>query len=81
MAEASGTFNLLTFQINILEFTIPALSSTDFADNIVAIPGGVYHFFKKGCMDWPLAWVFIVAKVLLYIGTHFLFELSERVKA
>jgi hypothetical protein len=55
MAEASGTFNLLTFQINILEFTIPAVSSTDFADNIVAIPGGVYHFFKKGCMDWPLA--------------------------
>jgi len=81
MAGASGTFILLIFHINILGSTIPAVSSTNFADNSVATPGGEYRYCKKGRMAWPRAWVVIVGRVLLYMGTHILFELSERTKA
>ena len=81
MAGASGTFILLIFRINILGFTVPAVSSKNFADNIVATPGGEYRYCKKGRMAWPRAWVVIVGSVLLYMGTHILFELSERAMA
>jgi len=55
MTGVSGAFILLPFQINILGFTNPAVSSTNFAYNIVAIPSGVYRYFKEGRMAWPLA--------------------------
>jgi len=60
MAGVSGAFILLPFQISILGFTTPAVSSTNFVYNIVAIPSGVYRYFKEGRMAWPLAWVVIV---------------------
>jgi uncharacterized membrane protein YfcA len=60
MAGVSGAFILLPFQMSVLGFTTPSVSSTNFVYNIVAIPSGVYRYFKEGRMAWPLTWVVIV---------------------
>lgn len=57
MAGVSGAFILLPFQMSVLGFTSPAVSATNFVYNIVAIPSGVYRYFKEGRMFWPLAWI------------------------
>ncbi len=59
MGGVSGAFLLLPFQISFLNFTSPAVSATNFVYNIVAIPSGVYRYFKEGRMAWPLTWVVI----------------------
>ena len=59
MAGISGAFMLLPFQMSVLGFTSPAVSSTNFVYNIVSIPSGVYRYFREGRMVWPLAWVII----------------------
>lgn len=60
MGGISGAFLLLPFQISVLGFTSPAVSSTNLVYNIVAIPSGVYRYIKEGRLAWPLAWVIIV---------------------
>ena len=60
MAGVSGAFILLPFQMSVLGVTSPAVSSTNFVYNIVAIPSGIYRYFKEGRMAWPLTWVMIV---------------------
>ncbi len=60
MGGVSGAFLLLPFQVSILGFSSPAVSSTNQLFNIVAIPGGVYRYIKEGRMVWPLTWVVIV---------------------
>jgi hypothetical protein len=40
MGGVSGAFLLLPFQMSFLGFTSPAVSSTNFVFNIVAIPSG-----------------------------------------
>lgn len=57
MAGVSGAFLLLPFQVSILGFTSPAVSSTNHLYNIIAIPGGIYRFIKEGRMLWPLTWL------------------------
>lgn len=57
MAGVSGAFILLPFQMSVLGFTSPAVSSTNFVYNIVSIPSGVYRYFKEGRMFWPLTWI------------------------
>jgi uncharacterized membrane protein YfcA len=59
MAGVSGAFILLPFQMSVLGFTSPAVSSTNFVYNIVAIPSGVYRYFKEGRMAWPLTWIVV----------------------
>jgi len=56
----SGAFLLLPFQMSVLGFTSPAVSSTNQLYNIVAIPSGVYRYIREGRMVWPLTWVVIV---------------------
>lgn len=56
----SGAFLLLPFQMSVLHFTSPAVSSTNQLFNIVAIPSGVYRYIREGRMVWPLTWVVIV---------------------
>ena len=56
----SGAFLLLPFQMSVLNFTSPAVSSTNQLYNIVAIPSGVYRYIREGRMVWPLTWVVIV---------------------
>ncbi|MBM4286512.1 MAG: sulfite exporter TauE/SafE family protein [Deltaproteobacteria bacterium] len=60
MGGVSGAFLLLPFQVSILNFTSPAVSPTNLVFNIVAIPSGVYRYFREGRMNWPVAWVTIL---------------------
>jgi len=60
MGGISGAFLLLPFQMSVLGFTSPAVSSTNLVFNIVAIPSGVYRYIREGRMAWPLAWITIL---------------------
>lgn len=60
MGGLSGAFLLLPFQVSILGFTSPSVSATNQLFNIVAIPSGVYRYFKEGRMVWPLTWAVII---------------------
>lgn len=57
MGGVSGAFLLLPFQVSVLGFTSPAVSSTNLVFNIIAIPSGVYRFIREGRMAWPLTLV------------------------
>ncbi len=71
MAGVSGAFILLPFQMSVLGFTSPAVSSTNFVYNIVAIPSGVYRYFREGRMAWPLTWVVCVGTLPgVFIGFY-----------
>ncbi len=59
MGGVSGAFLLLPFQMSILGYTNPSVSATNQLYNIVAIPSGVYRYWKEGRMVWPLTWVVI----------------------
>lgn len=59
MGGVSGAFLILPFQVSILGFTSPAVSSTNQLYNIVSIPGGLYKYFREGRMVMPLAWIVI----------------------
>jgi len=77
MGGVSGAFVLLPFQMSVLGFTSPAVSSTNFVYNIVAIPSGVYQYFKEGRMAWPLTWVIIAGTlpgvfIGYYLRIHYL---------
>jgi len=60
MAGVSGAFLLLPFQVSVLGFDTPAVSSTNHLFNIVAIPSGIYRFIKEGRMLWPLTWLVVI---------------------
>ncbi len=71
MSGVSGAFLLLPFQMSVLNYTSPSVSSTNFVFNIVAIPSGVYRYIKEKRMAWPLTWI-IVAGTLpgVFIGYY-----------
>lgn len=54
MGGISGAFLLLPFQMSVLGYTNPSVSSTNQFFNIVAIPSGVYRYIKEKRMVWPL---------------------------
>jgi uncharacterized protein len=58
----SGAFLLLPFQVSVLGFTGPAVTSTNLLFNIVATPAGVIAILREKRMVWPLA-------IVLSIGT------------
>ncbi len=60
MAGVSGAFLLLPFQVSVLGFTSPAVSSTNHLFNVIAIPSGIYRFIKEGRMVWPLTWLVVI---------------------
>jgi uncharacterized protein len=71
MGGVSGAFLLLPFQMSFLNFTSPAVSSTNFLYNIVAIPSGVYQYMKEGRMAWPLTIVVILGTLPgVFIGYY-----------
>lgn len=55
MAGISGAFLLLPFQMSILGFTTPSVSSTNLLFNVAGTPGGVYRYIKEGRLVWPIA--------------------------
>ena len=57
MGGVSGAFLLLPFQLSVLGFSSPALSSTNQLYNLVAIPWGVWRYIREGRMVWPLTWI------------------------
>jgi len=59
MAGVSGAFLLLPFQMSVLGFVSPAVSSTNLVFNIVATPSGVYRYFRERRIIWPLAWIIV----------------------
>ena len=78
----SGAFILLPFQISVLGITDPSVNSTNFLYNIIAIPSGVYRYWKEGRMLWILALIMISGYIPgIYIGslirTTFLLDLKK----
>lgn len=59
MGGVSGAFLLLPFQMSFLGYTAPSVSATNQVFNIVAIPSGVYQYWKEGRMIWPLTSIVI----------------------
>lgn len=55
-AGLSGAFVLLPFQVSVLRYTAPGVTPTNLLFNIVAIPAGVYRFYREKRMVWPLVW-------------------------
>lgn len=60
MGGVSGAFLLMPFQMSVLGYTSPSVSATNQLFNIVAIPSGVYRYYKEGRMVWPLTWAVIL---------------------
>lgn len=60
MGGVSGAFLLLPFQMSFLGYTNPSVSATNQVFNIVAIPSGVYRYWKEGRMVWPLTVVVVI---------------------
>ena len=54
MAGISGAFLLLPFQVSVLGFVSPAVSSTNLLYNIVGTPGGILRYFREKRMVWTL---------------------------
>jgi hypothetical protein len=63
MGGVSGAFLLLPFQMSFLGYTSPSVSGTNQVYNIVAIPSGVYRYWREGRMVWPLTWVVIMGSL------------------
>lgn len=59
MGGVSGAFLLLPFQLSFLGYTNPSVSATNQVFNIVAIPSGVYRYWREGRMVWPLTWIVV----------------------
>lgn len=58
----SGAFLLLPFQVSILNYTSISVSATNHLYNVVAIPSGVYRYWKERRFYYPLT-------ILITIGT------------
>lgn len=71
MVGISGAFLLLPFQMSVLNFTSPAVSSTNLVFNLVAIPSGVWRYVKEGRMAWPLTWIVVLGTLPgIFIGYY-----------
>lgn len=71
MVGISGAFLLLPFQMSVLNFTSPSVSSTNMVFNLVAIPSGVWRYIKEGRMAWPLTWIIAVGTLPgIWIGYY-----------
>lgn len=56
----SGAFLLLPFQVSILGFATPAVTPTNLLFNIVAIPSGVYRYYREKRMVWSITAITIL---------------------
>ncbi|GBD99470.1 sulfite exporter TauE/SafE [bacterium BMS3Abin07] len=72
MGGVSGAFLILPFQMSVLGFTTPSVSSTNFLYNIVGIPGGVYRYIHERRMCWPLTWVIVSGTLPGVLGGYYI---------
>jgi len=63
MGGISGAFLLLPFQMSVLGFTGPSVTSTNFLFNVTGTPGGVYRYARECRFVWPVA-LLIVAGII-----------------
>jgi uncharacterized membrane protein YfcA len=63
MGGISGAFLLLPFQMSVLGFTSPSVTSTNFLFNVTGTPGGVYRYARERRFVWPVA-ILIVAGII-----------------
>jgi len=54
---------LLPFQMSVLNFTTPSVSSTNFLYNLVGCPGGIYKFIREQRMLWPLVLCIVIGTI------------------
>jgi hypothetical protein len=59
----SGAFLLLPIMISVMGFSGPSASATNFMYNVVAIPGGVYRFWREGRLFGALAQPLMIGTV------------------
>ncbi|MGA2960606.1 MAG: sulfite exporter TauE/SafE family protein [Candidatus Korobacteraceae bacterium] len=59
MVGISGAFLLLPIQISFLGLTGPAVSATNLVFNLIAIPAGVYRYWREKRILWPLVLIVI----------------------
>lgn len=57
MVGISGAFLLVPFQLSVLGFASPSASASNLVFNLVAIPGGMYRYWREQRLFWPLALV------------------------
>lgn len=57
MVGISGAFLLVPFQMSVLGFASPSASATNLVFNLLAIPGGMYRYWREQRLFWPLALV------------------------
>ncbi len=62
-AGLSGAFVLLPFQVSALGYTAPGVTPTNLMFNIVAIPAGVFRYYREKRMVWPLVWTISLGTV------------------
>lgn len=55
MVGISGAFLLVPFQMSVLGFASPSASATNLVFNLLAIPGGMYRYWRENRLFWPLA--------------------------
>lgn len=71
MGGVSGAFFLLPYQVSVLHFITPSVSSTNFVYNIIAIPSGVYRYIRDGRMAWPLTGIIVTGTLPgVFIGYY-----------
>ena len=63
MGGISGAFLLLPFQMSVLGFTSPSVTSTNFLFNVAGTPGGVYRYARERRFIWPMA-ILIVTGII-----------------
>jgi uncharacterized protein len=73
----SGAFLLLPFQVSVLGFCSPAVTPTNLLFNIVAIPSGVYRYYREKRMVWSITAVTIIGTLPglfggIYIRTKYM---------
>jgi uncharacterized membrane protein YfcA len=71
MGGISGAFLLLPFQMSVLGFTSPSVTSTNFLFNVTGTPGGVYRYARERRFVWPVA-MLIVAGIIpgVFVGYY-----------
>uniref|UniRef100_A0A7C4S7J4 Probable membrane transporter protein n=1 Tax=Geoglobus ahangari TaxID=113653 RepID=A0A7C4S7J4_9EURY len=66
----SGAFLLLPFLVSVLGITDPSANATNFLYNVIAIPSGVYRYWKEKRMLWILALIMIIGYLPgIYVGS------------
>ncbi len=65
----SGAFLLLPFQVSFLGFSSPGVTPTNLIFNVVAIPSGVYRYWREKRLVWSIAWATLLGTLPgLFLG-------------